>query len=292
MLGYLNSFRVPGDPWLDRFIALGLTGIRTDIEPEIHEASVDALGKHEALSPLFLFGGGNISGWDRDLFESMTCAVAKKIKREGYFKNVPIYFEIGNEPDIAIEQWREDPEALADTYWECYRLVKSIHNKIEVITGGISNLNERGLDYLEDFMVAKVPNNTIVGFHRYPNGPDMNNPHDGFASRESEMNRLQVLSEGHRLFCTETGFSEGPYKVSRRFPLCFLHRNVWVEKSVQAETFRREWNFYHRRNVIGMVWYQKVDGPNKNNILDHYGIYKATGAEKPICTTMRDVLLT
>jgi hypothetical protein len=282
-----------GNKRLEKIASLGFTGIRegSDGSLKSYLAVVKELGEFEILSPIFLFGGGYMEYATPEMFYTYTTQVAKMIKINGYFQGVPVYFEIGNEPDIAVPQWRQNPKHLADTFWEVYQAVKSIHGEIELITGGISNLHDHGLDWLEEFLLAGVPAKAIIGFHRYPNGYMIEKPHDGFASREHEMNRLQALADGRRLLCTETGASQGPHKQAKKFPLCFLNDSVWLDEEEQAEAFKTEWNFYRRRGVLGMAWYQHRDGQHKNNILSHYGIYTSTEEEKLICGQIRELLL-
>jgi hypothetical protein len=291
MKGYLNVGLGTGTERLKKVFSLGMGGVRADVEENTWEGVVDRLGEFAYLSPIFLFGGGYMEGWTPETFYSLTAEVAKKIKRDNYFENVPVYFEIGNEPDIAVPLWRQDPRYLADTFWECYRFVKAIHGKIDLITGGIANLHENGLEWLAEFMEGLVQDNAIVGFHRYPNGPETATPHEGFPSREHEWIRLKSLAGGRRLFCTETGASTGPHRRKKDFPLCWLDEKFYISDKAQAEAYTTEYNFYQRRDVIGMVWYQYWDGPKRQALLDNYGVFDQYENEKEICAEIRKVLL-
>jgi hypothetical protein len=295
-LTYLQAGFGPvlGTPFLERIAALGFTGIRSDLtgSPQSQQTAVRELGEFEVLSPIFLFGGGHIEDWTPERFFGSTTNIARLIKNSGYFKGVPVYFELGNEPDIAVPMWRQDPKLLADTFWECYQAVKSIHGEIELVTGGIANLSENGLNWLEEFMLAGVPAKAIVGFHRYPNGYKPELPQKGFLSREHEMNRLRALADGRKLLCTETGLSQGYHREAKKFPLCFMNNKIWLEEEEQAEAFRIEYDFYKRRGVLGMTWYQHRDGIPHGRVLSHYGLYTATGEEKKVvCDTVRGLLL-
>lgn len=292
MLGYLSAgggiFGVLG-PWLQKFKEIGFTGIRTDIVgpyKEEHIVEMNASG----LSPIFLFGGGSIKDYTHERFREEVIWGARKITDEGYFTDVPVYFEIGNEPDIAVNYWRQDPKRLHDVYWDCYQTAKSINNKIEVITGGISNLTMNGLDWLDDFLLEPLPSGAIVGFHRYPNGPDTTKPHNGFQSRVHEYNRLRALVDGHELFLTETGLSQGPHRVKRRFPMCWLDRKSWLSQESVSDAIRFEWSFWKPRGILGMVWYQHKDGQDFNDILNNYGIYDINGDEKAAVNAFRKLL--
>jgi hypothetical protein len=292
MLSYINAGfgNVLGDLWLDRIYHLGFNGIRQDIDIRWKQV-VNELGRYEKFIPIFLFGGSDISGWTPDDFLSYTTLVARHILEKDYFVNQKIYFEIGNEPDIAVREWREDPQKLHTTFWECYHAVKSINKNIEFVTGGISNLNKRGLDWLAEFVQNPLPNNAIIGFHRYPHGHKVETPHNGFDSREHEMNRLRSLSGAHKLMCTETGLSMGPYRVRRGFPLCCLHKNMYISEVTQGMALEHEWNFYRRRGVEGLVWYQLKDGPLESSIQDHFGMYSCCfpHEEKFACEVARNL---
>jgi hypothetical protein len=291
MKGWINAGfgNVLGKVWLDKIHNLGFAGIRTDIDIR-WKLVVDELGMYNKLSPVFLFGGGYMEGWTKDDFISYTTLVARHIIENGYFDDTTVYFEIGNEPDIAVREWRENPKWLNTTFWECYQAVKSIDKGIEIVTGGVSNLTQNALKWQEDFLLDKIPQNAIVGFHRYPNKYSITKPHDGFATREHEWNRLKSLTGEHRLFCTETGLSMGPYRVARSFPLCWLNENYWLTQQEQGTALEHEWNFYRRRDVVGMVWYQHLDGPDRNNIYDNYGLYTKNGVEKYGCSVVRRIL--
>ena len=285
-LGYLNCGfgKVLGKDWLDRIHDLGFAGIRTDVGIQ-WKSVVKELGEYNKLSPIFLFGGGNMSGWTKEDFLSYTSLIAKYIVKHNYFSGIPIYFEIGNEPDIAVREWRENPKELNNTFWECYQNTKSICSEIELITGGISNLISDRLTWLDQFLVDPLPKHAIVGFHRYPNGPDITKPHNGFPSREHEWNRLMSLVNGHRLFCTETGMSNGPHSVPRGFPLCWINKHIRISNQQQGEAIAHEWEFYRRKDVLGMVWYQLRDG--RDTYKENFGIYTVKEQEKYSCDVLR-----
>jgi hypothetical protein len=292
MDGYLNAGfgDMLGHQWLTKIHNIGFTGIRCDITGAHREGVMTELGEFEKLSPIFLFGGGHIENYTADRFREECIWGARKITDEGYFTDIPVYFEIGNEPDIAVAHWRQDPERLHDVYWDCYQTVKSINSKIEIITGGISNLHMEALDWLDSFMSSPLPNGAIVGFHRYSNGPKPDKPHNGFQSRVHEWNRLRALAGGHNLFLTETGLSQGPHGVKRQFPLCWLDKKIYLSQLEQAEAINFEWKFWKPRGVLGMVWYQHRDGQDYKDILSNYGIYDINSKEKTSVAALRGIL--
>lgn len=283
---------VLGEVWLENIHNLGFDGIRTDGGGPHWKPITRELGEYNKLSPIFLFGGGNIADWTHDDFLSYTVLQAKYILEKNYFTGIKTYFELGNEPDIAVWEWREHPDKFRNMFWECYQAVKSIDPSIEFITGGISNLTETSLVWLAEFMREPLPSNAIIGFHRYPPKMDTGEPHRGFDTREHEMNRLRSITGSHRIMCTETGLSMGPYKVRRGPPLCFLHKNKFISEVTQGEALEHEWNFHRRRNVEGLVWYQIQDGPNRYNPADNFGMYTCCnlqGDEKFSCDVARRI---
>jgi hypothetical protein len=205
------------------------------------------------------------------------------------FADRPVYFEIGNEPDIAVASWKQNPAMLNDTFWDCYQTVKSINSKIELITGGISNLHMEGLDWLDSFLTDSLPSGAIIGFHRYPAGPSPENPHKGFQSRSHEWNRLQALAGGHKLFLTETGLSQGPHRVARGFPLCWTNKEIYLDQYQQADAINFEWKFWKPRGILGMVWYQHRDGQDYKDSESNFGIYDIDNQEKASVATFRGI---
>ncbi|NIO37411.1 hypothetical protein GTO27_06875 [Candidatus Bathyarchaeota archaeon] len=147
------------------------------------------------------------------------------------------------------------------------------------------------MDWLDRFLYKDIPAGSIVGFHRYPNGRDTQKPHNGFQSRSHEWNRLQALAGGHKLFLTETGLSQGPHRIKRPFPLCWLNENHWISQEEQAAAMALEWAIWEPRGVLGMTWYQHRDGNYYQDLLNNYGIYAADGNEKAIVETFKNILL-
>ena len=291
MQGYLNAGfgEMLGEDWLNKISNIGFAGIRTDITSAHKESVLKELGEFKKLSPIFLFGGGHMEGWTPERFVEEVTWGARRITDEGYFTDTTVYFEIGNEPNIAEAYWRQNPARLNDTYWDCYHAAKSINSKIEVITGGIHNLTHEALDWLDEFMSTPIPDGGIVGFHRYPNGIDPAKAHKGFQSRAHEFNRLQALAGGHKLFCTETGMTQGPHGIKRSFPLCWLKQDVYITQEEQAKAAAFEWAFYKPRNVIGIVWYQHRDGQDYKDSESNFGIYDINYDEKEVVDTFRRI---
>jgi hypothetical protein len=120
---------------------------------------------------------------------------------------------------------------------------------------------------------AGVPDDVVVGFHRYPPGDDPTAAHDGFADRWAEVARLRLLVGKRKLWCTETGWTSGPRKKRRGFPLCFLEKNTWLSEETVADYATSEFRFWARvPQLEALAWYQINCGPNRNNTEDNFGL--------------------
>ena len=273
---------------LSAITTLGFCGVRQDI-PLTTKDDLALVDQLKDLSAIFLLGGGNMAGWTKENFINKTIRISRRITDYKYFLGREVYIEIGNEPDIAVDYWKDSPTRLNEVYWECYQAAKSINSKIEVVTPGISNLNKRGLEYLDNFLRDPIPKGAIIGFHRYPNGWDIREPHKGFKSRTQEMLRLKTLAGGRKLLCTETGVSEGPHTVKTGlFDLC--KKTKYLSEEEVANNFRWESALNHKCGILGMTWYQHRDGPSRDALLDNYGIYDYQGQEKVICGIIAEVV--
>ena len=272
-----------GDPLGDAHVQiaeLGFGGVRTDVKLDIENIKtiIDEQEKYNATS-IILFNGGHMDWSPEETVDAVTAA-ARYIKDRNYFQRHNIFFEIGNEPDIARDFYKNDPEKTNDMFWECYQAVKLIRSDIGMITPGVSNLNERGFDYLEEFLDHSIPAGAIVGFHRYPAGKDYTTPHKGFDSRKEEMDELVGLARDNKIFCTEAGMTQGPHYTKRNFPLCFLKKKEYVRPQYQYEAYKADQQINEAYDSVGLVWYQYNDGPNKNNDQDNFGVRYVDGTVK------------
>lgn len=201
--------------------------------------------------------------------------VCREIRDRGYLHHRPApipAIEPCNEPDLDPD-WDTRAREMADVVWECWRIAKTISRGITVISPSISNLNQRGLAYLEAMVDAGIPDEVAVGFHRYPTRSDPCAAHDGFQDRWAEVSRLQSIAGKRKLWCTETGWSAGPLDKRRRFPLCFLKRKFWLSEEKVADFAQTELRFWARvPKLEALVWYQINCGPNRNNPEDNFGL--------------------
>jgi hypothetical protein len=293
--------RAIGREKLRTLTELGFHGVRLDIpldkDRDIPHQLIKELGRHRLLEPLFLIAGGNMCHdgipWHRVEIIETIIYICNTIKLYGFFKDSTVWFEIGNEPDIACDYWKYNSALLNDVYWDAYQTAKSMLSNAEVITGGIYGGSLESFRWLDKFVGEGLPNGAVIGYHRYPPKYDMSEPVKGFESRSAEFQRLRSITGDKRLFITEAGLSQGPYREPKGFPLCFLKKSRWLSEKEQAEGFIADWNFYKRSyaDILGYSWYQSYDGPDLSNKDDHYGIFRRDRiTQKFICSIIKETV--
>jgi hypothetical protein len=295
---YLNLGYIPaagssiGRELLDAIAELGFHGIRQDI-PDDHDLCrtlLEELAGYDRLHPVFLLAGGRMTRehpkkdgapWTREALRQHTRDVSEKLDELGYFDRPdPPALEIGNEPDIAVDAWKGNPKLLGETFAECYATVREFTDRSVVLTPSISNLNQRGIAYLDRMLSRGLPAGAAVAVHRYPNGRDSAKAHPGFATREKELEELFRLVGEADVWVTETGRTEGPERI-RRFPLPDLTiRMTEDEVSDFVDAELRFWAAVPR--VKAVTWYQLNSGPDPEDPLHHFGIRRHDGTFKPV----------
>ncbi|UCD56786.1 MAG: hypothetical protein JSV16_13320 [Candidatus Hydrogenedentota bacterium] len=202
-------------------------------------------------------------------------AICREMRNLGYLHHRPgpiPAIEPMNEPDLD-PYWKTRPRELADAIWECWRIAQAFSRGIMVVTPGISNLHQKGLAYLEAMVSAGIPDDVVVGFHRYPAKSDPTAAHDGFKDRWAEVRRLLALAGSRKLWCTETGWSSGPLEKPRRVPFCWFTKKVWLSEEQVADFASTELRFWARvPEVESLTWYQINSGPNRNDPEDNFGL--------------------
>jgi hypothetical protein len=197
----------------------GFDGARIDVDPDRHErnwAQVFSFSNYVTLFPIFLLAPGfmrRASGraWTERELVAHTNDFCLKLKQCGFFDEKdekPLCaLEIGNEPDIAAEEWKDHPERMGETIAACFDVVRRYSSVTPVLSASISNLNERGIKYLGK-MVKYLPIDCDIAFHRYPPGRDFNTPHKGASTRSAEVAKLRDIVGWRKLWNTETGWAE------------------------------------------------------------------------------------
>jgi hypothetical protein len=263
--------------------AHGFTLIRQDVYGQGDPAAVPALVAECAGAPvqmIFLIGGGHIctpDGTQRiepDELAVWTEAVVDAATAAGV---VGYAIEVGNEPDIAHPDYADHPADFAEAIRLCHIAARGAGFQGAFITGGISNLNRRGLGYLAGMLGAsRFPTfDVIIGFHRYPEagrGPFA--PHRGFTSREDEWEALQNLVSQSGVACTEFG-----YHTAASEPITLTDADV-------ANAVLWDLAFYRERRVPLAVVYQLNDGV-MDDWINRYGVRTTAGTWKPVAEAIQ-----
>src|SRR5262249_43573940 len=208
----------PDFPFLER---LGFDVVRQEIrfgadQDRIHLLVSECVGS--TLMPLFLLAGGKISRPDGNRVEpneiaDLGVAVVNAAAVVGLER---FALEIGNEPDIANDGYSKRPQDFAAAISQTRDRVRAMGFTGSIVTGGIANLNTRGLDYLRRVLQPHnfpFPDDVVIGFHRYPEtGAYHDVPHAGFASRDAEMDALRQITGARLVACTEFGYHTAPEK--------------------------------------------------------------------------------
>ena len=189
------------------------------------------------------------------------------------------HVELRNEPDLEGPSPAVYEGMVIQTARECERY------GLTLWAGAVSNLHQRGLEYLAACRPDRWPASVRVSVHRYPHGDTPQTPHTTFTNRESEVNTLRRIITSQRKERT-WGVSEFGYHTANRAKTWERYlgiRRQWTDDQV-AEFVAWEWAFWSEAGAAGACLYQLNDGPTSAAI-DRYGIRTVDGAWKPVSTT-------
>lgn len=191
--------------------SFGFHGVRADVHPgdeqHHHDRRWRQLTAYRDTTAFFiaLIGTGYID-LTHDQLVQKSEDYALKVRASNFPHN-RIAIEIGNEPDLAVLRWKHYPVDMAKCFAECYDRIKQHLPNVPVLCPSISNLDRDSIAYLS-VMERYLPTDCAIAFHRYPNGPQVGIPHDGFSSRLEEVDRLQRIAGDRELWHTEGGWAE------------------------------------------------------------------------------------
>lgn len=271
-IGINAGFGDPVKHEFDQLRSLGFTFVRQDLRPEFDDRKLNMLIAEfvgAGIAPLFLIGGGHIQRPDKTarIEPHELAALAGKVVRCAAECGLADYWlEFGNEPDLAHPDYAKRPQDFAEALRQCRSSVRAEGFEGLIISGGISNLNKRGLNYLNTLMDSGLPDDVVIGFHRYPDGLSPSVPHEGFSNRDAEWARLSSLAAGRPLACTEVGHHTAPRKVGR------LGQKKRISDSDAASHFEFDLEYFRAKNCLLTAVYQLNDGANADEALDRYGI--------------------
>lgn len=197
------------------------------------------------------------------------------------------HVEFRGEPDIGHPGNYADTQPIPPA--EYRRLLFAFHAEaarlgVRVWAGVISNLNQRGLEWLAAADPSTWPTDINVSIHWYPHGDRPTNPHPGFRSRDHEVDVLKAIIGARPWLLSETGYHTG--NRASRWERLFGIRRQWSDAQV-AQHVSFEWAFWERRGAVGAVLYQLNDGTT-GDPLDKYGIRYLDGRWKPVARTFAE----
>jgi|GEM_PF-4827243 len=264
---------------------LGFDVVREDIrshrsDADVQELLTEFLGRPIAL--LVLLGGGHIERPDGGRVEPHELAAhAARVWRMARDIGLPdLRFEVGNEPDLAHEGYRTRPQDFATAIQQTRDALRGGGFRGDIITGGIANLSTANLQYLDRMLRAGLPDDVIVGFHRYPRGMDPEKPHRQFRSREAEWDALIGLAGKRPVACTEFGHHTAP----RRYRIFFKKR---VTDAQVADHVEYDLDFFERHGCVLAAVYQLNDG-GRDIAVDRYGIRRTDRTLKEVAFRIRE----
>jgi len=130
----------------------------------------------------------------------------------------------------------------------------------------ISNLDRDSLRWMELVRAGGWPDGLYgITVHRYGNGTFLW-AHDGFDSREAEVEALLALCDGRPFMVTEFGYPSTPTAQIRRGPkrTRFLAPDLQLTEDQQAANIAKEWEFW-RRYTDRPFLYQINDPPDPDD---------------------------
>jgi hypothetical protein len=282
VLGINAGFGEPIAGEFPFFEKIGVAAVRQDLFAHGETAPIEALVAEFSNRParaVFMLAGGKMQVADGSnrIEPHVLAARARRVVEAAQAVGLQQYsLEIGNEPDIAHDGYSSRPQDFADAIRQVHAVVRPLGFAGDIISGGVSNLNERGLEYLRSMLsVPAVPADVVVGFHRYPEaGRGAEAPHRGFESRDEEFEALAGLAGVRRVACTEFGYHTAEDRMGT------FGRRRRSESDV-ADSVRWDLNFFAQRNVLLAAIYQLNDG-TRDIAEERYGVRRLDGTLKPV----------
>ena len=246
---------------------IGFKGMRTTVLPGTEQPIINCM-IGSPLKRLYVL--------DYDAQE-----LAKLIVVRGYPKLSAI--ELVNEPNL--NGWK--PEVWADWMVSQYQRIKTISPDITVVSGGISNLNRAQLKYLKTALAVGLPDDLVIGYHRYQTEKPSTSALKDYKTRSSEYYELVEVIGNRRRWCTEIGWHTQPQTI-RYGPFGLFSKRVqWNDKQV-ANFLEDELIYQDEYRAEVTAIYQIIDGPS-NHYEDHFGIFRMDGTMKEQAYRIRDI---
>jgi hypothetical protein len=243
---------------LSQIASWGFSGTRCDVQPGADVESIAQGFSGAPIRPLFLI---------HDLNQPAIVPVACSILGPDGFD-----VELTNEPDLSPE-WHESPVGWAQQVRATAEWIRGVGFEGTVMSGGISNLNRRGFDYLRH-AIELLPYDITVAIHRYPDGAcDPRVPYPPAESRREEIEYLIETVGTRKIAHTEGGYHQAERDVK-------WHHDMSPLTDVEVATrVRYELALFQEYGFKTFTHYQRVDGPGDGPI-DHYGLLRVDGSVK------------
>ena len=179
--------------------------------------------------------------------------------------------EVGNEPDLEKHNWSSPAvyRVTVDAF------IARSNGRHRIFVGAISNLNDRGFNYLRAIRVGELPADVGVSVHRYPDGhsPTNGQRKGGLRgawgaryTRDEEVATLLRIIGTRALGLSEIGYN----------------RAGWTDEEI-AQNMAWERDFFSRHNFEFAVAYQINSGPgDPTDIHESYGFRREDGTWSPV----------
>lgn len=198
-----------------------------------------------------------------------------------------IAIEIGNEPNLACDQYKNHPTEFARLVRESATAIWQEAPSIAVICGGVSNTHRDGLDYLEAASRAGLPDGCHIGYHSYHTTTPPETPHPGFSSRQEEFDRLNRIAAGRPKWCTEVGWHTYPSEVRAGIK----RKRVQFNDAQVADFTERELRLQRAAGAVCSAIFQlndsAVDPPTSYE--HRHGVRHIDGSAKPVALRIQEI---
>ena len=255
--------------------SLGFRAVRQDAVKRDTPNPAAAPALVSEIAAAGLMGNFVIPMWDNGLCQETAHAVAARAVELGLV-NGEVALEAGNEEDLSGEYkaWTNNPRGWAALVRDVLTIAGQHHPGIPVVSGVISSVSKDALRWLEKSGVAELP--VIIGYHQYRSTPP-DQPLAGYGSRAHEFAILQRVTAGRRLWCTESGWHDGP-RESGHWPC----KKRWrYSPSEVAQFLAEELRLNEDYGAEVFTVYQLADGPDPDYDQDCFGIRDYAGNLKP-----------
>lgn len=200
-----------------------------------------------------------------------------------------IAVEIGNEPDLACEEYKRHPDEFAKLVREAAAAIWQETPAMTVIAGGVSNTHRDGLAYLEKASRAGFPPGCHIGYHSYHTTTPPEVPHPSFRSRQEEFDRLDDICAGRPKWCTEVGWHTYPSDV--RVGVLRQRKTVHFGDAQVADFTDRELRLQRAAGAVCAAVFQLNDAPVEppSSYEHRHGVRRQDGSAKPVAVRIRSI---